>query len=55
MHWITSTLCKVFIHSWHGLVALDFFIDLMFIQLESLKKTALFSTDYDLKMQEMAS
>ena len=32
MKWIASTLCKVCIHSWHAFVALDFFVDLMFIQ-----------------------
>ena len=45
MHWITSTLCKVCIHSWHALVVLDFFIDLIL----------LFSIDFDLKMHEMES
>ena len=38
MHWIASTLCKVCIHSWHALMALDFFVDLMFIRRESLRK-----------------
>ena len=40
------------IHSWHALVALDFFVDLMF---KSKKKTLLFSIECDLKTQEMAS
>ena len=40
MHWIASTLCKVCIHSWHALVVLDFFIDLMFIQWESPRKNS---------------
>ena len=31
MKWIASTLCKVCIHSWHA-VALDFLVDLLFIQ-----------------------
>ena len=38
MHWITTTLCKVCIHSWHALVVLDFFIVLMFIQWDRLRK-----------------
>ena len=37
MKWIASTLCKVCIHSWHA-VALNFFVDLMFIQWENLRK-----------------
>ena len=36
-------------------MAIDFFVDLMFIQRDSLKKTPLFSIDCDLNMQEMAS
>ena len=32
MYWIASTLCKVCIHSWHALMGLDLFVDLMFIQ-----------------------
>ena len=32
MHWIASTLCKVCIHLWHALMALDFFVDIMFSQ-----------------------
>ena len=38
MKWITAILCKVCIHSWLAFVALGFFVDLMFIQWESLKK-----------------
>ena len=58
MHWIASTLCKVCIHSWHTLVAFDFFIGLVFSRKtmrKSEKKDPLYSIDCDLKMQEMAS
>ena len=34
MHQIASSFCKVCIHQWHAFVALDFFVDLMFIQVE---------------------
>ena len=57
-HWIASILCKVCIHSWHALEALDFFVDLMFVHKtmrKSEKKTSLFSIDCDLEMQEIAS
>ena len=39
IYWITSTLCKVCIHSWHALVALDFFVDLMMLCLFNEKDT----------------
>ena len=32
MPWFASTLFKVCIHLWHALVAVDFFVDVMFIQ-----------------------
>ena len=38
MKWIASTLCKVCIHSCYAFVALNFFVDLMFIQWESQRK-----------------
>ena len=47
MHWIGSSLGKVCVHLWDVLVVLDFFIDLMFIQWESLRKHSLFSVDCD--------
>ena len=56
IHWVVSTLCKVCIQLWHALVAVDFFVDLMFIQMrKSKKKTPLVSIHCDLKIQEMAS
>ena len=36
-------------------MALDFFVDIMFSQWESLRKNSTIFIDCDLKMQEMAS
>ena len=48
--------CLDLVQGLHSFLALDFFLDLIFIQWESLrKKNPLFSIDWDLKMQEMAS
>ena len=55
IHWIALTLCKDCIHLWHALVAVDFFVDLMFIQMRKSKKKLLVSIHCDLKIQEMAS
>ena len=52
MHWIASTLCNVCIHSWHALVALDFFADLMLFNEKVQEKTPLTVIS---KMKEMVS
>ena len=52
MHWIASTLCKVCIHSWHALVALDFFVDLMFIQIRKSKKKILTTHQEHLQLSQ---